>query len=86
MKKPDRIHNREYLKIFRRDLRNAGTPAEATLWKQLRNSQLDGKKFRRQHSIGPYIVDFFCPEARLAIEARRGAELLARSETHVNAH
>ena len=30
--------------------------------------KLDGKKFRRQHSIGPYIVDFFCPECRLAVE------------------
>ena len=34
----------------------------------LKNSQFDGKKFRRQHSIGPYIVDFFCPEFRLAVE------------------
>ena len=34
----------------------------------MRKSQLAGKKFRRQHSIGKYIVDFYCPEVRLAVE------------------
>src|SRR5437764_1475231 len=53
---------------FRKDLRNSLTPAEASLWKCLSRSQLDGKKFRRQHSVGRYIVDFCCPECRLVIE------------------
>ncbi len=44
------------------------TPAEAGLWKHIKNKQLDGRKFRRQHSIGNYIVDFYCPDERLAIE------------------
>ena len=61
------LHNLEYLKKSRRELRNSMTPAEALLWRNLRRSQL-GKKFRRQHSIGPYIVDFFCPECRVAVE------------------
>jgi len=34
----------------------------------LRKGQLDGRKFRRQHSIGPYIVDFYCPECRVVVE------------------
>jgi len=38
------------------------------LWKNLQKSNLDGKKFRRQHGIGPYIVDFYCPECRVAVE------------------
>jgi very-short-patch-repair endonuclease len=38
------------------------------LWTNLKNSQLAGKKFRRQHSIGPFIVDFYCPECRVAVE------------------
>ena len=38
------------------------------MWTALRRRQVCGKKFRRQHSIGPYIVDFFCMEERLAIE------------------
>ncbi|HMV09221.1 MAG TPA: endonuclease domain-containing protein [Cyclobacteriaceae bacterium] len=62
------IHNREYLKQKRKDLRNNGTSAEATLWKFLQKSQLDGRKFRRQHSIGNYIVDFYCPAERLVVE------------------
>lgn len=44
------------------------TPAEARLWTALRKRQCAGRKFRRQHSIGPYIVDFYCVRERLAIE------------------
>ena len=51
-----------------RDNRHPQTPAEAKLWPLLRNRNLDGYKFRRQHPIGFYIVDFYCHEARLIIE------------------
>ena len=44
------------------------TPAEAKLWKMIRNSKLEGRKFRRQHSVGGYILDFYCPFEKLAIE------------------
>ena len=63
-----RIHNRNEKKSKRVELRNSRTAAEATLWKHLQRRQLEGKKFRRQHSIGPYIVDFYCPECRLIVE------------------
>jgi very-short-patch-repair endonuclease len=63
-----RIHNLESLEEVRKNLRNSLTPAEAILWKNLQRSQLDGKRFRRQHSVGNYIVDFYCPECRLAVE------------------
>jgi very-short-patch-repair endonuclease len=53
---------------LRRHLRHNLTPAEAALWKALQGSKLEGKKFRRQHSIGNFVVDFYCPECRLAIE------------------
>ncbi|WP_210464616.1 endonuclease domain-containing protein [Rufibacter roseolus] len=66
MKTP--IHNVPPLKENRRNLRNNLTSAEAFLWKILQRSQLDGKKFRRQHSVGPYILDFYCPSEMLAIE------------------
>jgi len=56
------------LETFRKDLRNNGTSAEAFLWKHLSKSQLKGRKFRRQHSIGNYIVDFYCPQEKLIIE------------------
>ncbi len=49
-------------------LRRQATTAEAFLWMCLRNRQLLGKKFRRQHPIGPFIADFYCDEARLVIE------------------
>jgi very-short-patch-repair endonuclease len=62
------IHNRKYLKYRRKELRSNLTPAEAKLWESIQNSQLDGHKFRRQHSIGNYILDFYCPSIKLAIE------------------
>ena len=68
MKRRRLIHNLTSSNDRRRELRGNLTPAEAFLWKHLKSSQLDGKKFRRQHSIGPYIVDFFCAECRLAVE------------------
>ena len=51
-----------------RDLRRRLTLPEVILWTALRRSRLGGLRFRRQHPIGPYIVDFFCPALRLAIE------------------
>jgi very-short-patch-repair endonuclease len=51
-----------------RDLRVHLTPAESILWEALRNRRLDGLKFRRQHPVGPFVIDFCCPERRLAIE------------------
>lgn len=52
----------------RRDLRNESTSAEATLWLAIKNRKLAGRKFRRQYSVGNYILDFYCPEENLAIE------------------
>lgn len=62
------IHNRPELKQQRKKLRNNSTSAEAILWNKLKQRQLNGRKFRRQHSIGNYIVDFYCPEEKLVIE------------------
>ena len=65
---PDRLHNSLKLRTFRTTLRKHLTPAEARLWKYLQRSKLDGRKFRRQHSVGPYILDFLCVSERLGIE------------------
>jgi very-short-patch-repair endonuclease len=62
------IHNRGNMKMFRKSLRNHSTSAEATLWKILQNKQIGGLKFRRQHSVGSYVLDFYCPSLKLAIE------------------
>src|SRR5215468_4432681 len=62
------IHTLPKLKTFRTELRKNLTPAEARMWSILKNSKLDGRKFRRQHSVGPYILDFYCASEKLAIE------------------
>ena len=51
-----------------RELRRRQTPIEARLWKTLRDGQLLGYKFRRQHPLGPYVADFCCVETRLIVE------------------
>lgn len=51
-----------------KELRRELTPAEQKVWAQVRNGQLDGAQFRRQHAVGTYIVDFFCAKAKLVIE------------------
>ena len=52
----------------RRDLRNNPTRAEKEMWQGLRKHRANGYKFRRQHSLGPFIVDFYLPEWKLAVE------------------
>ena len=61
-------HNEKELEEKRRYLRNNSTSAEATLWKLIKGRQLQGRKFRRQFSIDFYILDFYCPEEKLAVE------------------
>jgi len=51
-----------------RQLRRPQTPAESVLWARLRERQLGGFKFRRQHPVGRVIVDFYCNACRLAVE------------------
>lgn len=64
----EKINNLPYLKTFRKNLRSNLTPAEATFWKVVQNKQFEGRKFRRQHSVGSYILDFYCPSEKLAVE------------------
>ena len=63
-----RIHNKKSLEPYRKKLRHQGTTAEAYLWTHLQQKKLEGRKFRRQHSILIFIVDFYCAEERLVIE------------------
>ena len=57
---------------FAKHLRQNMTDCEHSLWKHLRAHRLDGEKFRRQHPIGPYVVDFVHFGARLIVEADGG--------------
>jgi very-short-patch-repair endonuclease len=79
-----KIKNYEKTRIF--EFRDNPTPAELALWNILKNKQLLGTKFRRQHKIGQFIVDFYCHKAGLVIEAdgkiheRRTAEDAVRTK------
>jgi very-short-patch-repair endonuclease len=59
----------EKLKSLARQKRHEPTPAEDQLWEYLRNRQIMGVKFRRQHGIGKFVVDFYSAEAHLVVEA-----------------
>mgnify|MGYP000111582110 CR=1 FL=1 len=68
------MHQKASTKLFRyaAELRENMTEAEKVLWEALRAKKLDGLKFRRQHPIGIYILDFYCHAKRLAIELDGG--------------
>lgn len=72
MKHTPYIHNECNQKLLRQTLRNNATSAEAILWRALKGKQVDGLKFRRQFGVGPYVIDFYCPEIRLGIELDGG--------------
>ena len=62
------VVNTKELKAHRRKLRNNLTPAEAALWLQLKANKIDGTHWRRQFSVGKYILDFYCPSHKLCVE------------------
>jgi very-short-patch-repair endonuclease len=62
------VHNKKSLLEIRRGVRAQSTTAEDCLWQEIRNGKFNGLKFKRQHSIGNYIVDFYCASKRLIIE------------------
>jgi len=64
-----KIYNRQVDNEKRKMLRNNMTKAEAILWRELKNKKMLGFKFRRQFGIGAFVVDFYCTELKLAIEA-----------------
>jgi len=70
----------ERLKPLAREMRRHPTPAEDKLWQRLRNRRLLGFKFRRQHPIDRFVVDFYCPEARLVIEVEGPIHQYTREE------
>ena len=65
-----------------RVLRRAMTLPEVLLWEELRGGRLDGLRFRRQHPMGPYILDFYCPSARLGLEIDGQAHLHPEQVRH----
>jgi len=62
------IFNKASHKHLRRELRNNMTSAEGRLWLFLQKKQLNGCRFRRQYGVDSYILDFYCPDLKIAIE------------------
>ncbi len=61
-----KLNNTEKTRIY--EFRDNPTPAEAALWDIVKNKQINGYKFRRQHKVGQFVVDFYCHKAELVIE------------------
>jgi very-short-patch-repair endonuclease len=66
----DDLHKGAYSQLFNYARRNRKSPtrAEAILWKHLRNRKLKGCKFRRQHPLSNYVLDFYCSDCLLVVE------------------
>ena len=70
------------LRDFARELRRRTTDAETLLWRLLRNRLMAGAKFRRQHPLPPYVLDFYCHDAGLAVELDGGQHNEAAGRRH----
>ena len=70
----DNLHKEAIGKLYQygRELRQESTEAEKLLWTELRNRKLNGLKFRRQHPLDKFIVDFYCNEKKLVVELDGG--------------
>jgi adenine-specific DNA-methyltransferase len=68
--------------LVARELRRRSTRGEQILWEALRNRQVDDRKFRRQPPVGPFVLDFYCSEERLAVEVDGGVH---HSQRHLDA-
>ena len=76
------LYNDPSTKSERRHFRKNATAAERKLWHILRNRQMSNSKFLRQYSVGSYVLDFYCPERRLAIEVDGGQHAYVYNQQH----
>jgi very-short-patch-repair endonuclease len=76
------LYNDSSTKLGRRRLRKNATDAERKLWSILRSRRMADLKFFRQYSVGPYTLDFYCPERKLAIEVDGGQHADAYGQQH----
>ncbi len=75
-----RFSRTEAMTARARKLRGNMTDAENRLWRALRRDQLNGLHFRRQHPVGPFTLDFYCPSLRLAVEVDGGQHAEQRKQ------
>ena len=92
MAKPTRIRNvNQNVQAASEQLRHTSTPTEQMLWQALRGGKLEGGKFRRQHAVGKFILDFYCAEHKIVPELdgaqhEQQAERDAERTAHLNAY
>jgi very-short-patch-repair endonuclease len=77
-----KLFNQEKTKQLRRSLRKQMPRAEVIVWSKIRAYQLLGFKFRRQYSVGAYILDFYCPSGKLGIELDGDTHAGVQAERH----
>jgi very-short-patch-repair endonuclease len=75
-------YNKSSMKQRRKMLRNNLSKAEAIMWNYLSRRKMHGYKFRRQHSIDQYVLDFYCPELKLAIEIDGDSHFISGAEEY----
>jgi len=80
-----KIFNQKSQTEKRKALRKNMTKAEAMLWSEIKGRKIEGCKFRRQFGVGSYVLDFYCPELKLAIEVD-GATHLTNRELRYDIH
>jgi very-short-patch-repair endonuclease len=73
-------YNKSTMKLQRKALRNALSKAERIMWNHLSRRQMNGYKFRRQHSVDQYVIDFYCPALKLAIEINGDSHFMFGAE------
>jgi very-short-patch-repair endonuclease len=80
----DNLHKEAIGKLYQygRELRKASTATEHLLWARLRNKKLNGLKFRRQHPLDKFVVDYYCHEKRLVIELDGGVHDVKRNKEY----
>src|SRR3989338_8922302 len=76
------IYNNQGLKFRRQTLRNNAPEPEQILWYYLRGKNLKSYKFRRQYSVGAYVLDFYCPKLRLALEIDGDSHFTAKGKIY----
>jgi very-short-patch-repair endonuclease len=73
-------YNKSIMKQRRKALRKNLSKAEAIMWNHLSRRQMNGYKFRRQHSVDQYVIDFYCPRLKLAIEVDGDSHFMVGAE------
>ena len=79
-----KVYNRKTELKRRKALRKNMPEAEIILWSKLKGKQISGYKFRRQYGVGSYVIDFYCPKLKLAIEVDGMSHFQPGSETRDN--